>query len=156
MNRSVLFYIWVAINSYLSGPIVYVASLWIIYGEKTNDLKPLITWTAFAFFSVGLLSYLLSVIFLRSINRYYFWSQTLLFVLMGGVPVAIILFIMGSFNAANFTLVFSPEGLIFFLSFTGMALLASYGTWITQKGLNKKPFIFISIVVIALFILVTK
>lgn len=45
MKRSDFFYIWVAITSYLTGPLVYSVSLWLIYGENTRDMGRLVTWT---------------------------------------------------------------------------------------------------------------
>lgn len=155
MKRSDLFYVWVAITCYLTGPLVYSISLWMIYGEYATDLSLLITWTAPTFFTVGILLYLLCVIFLRSINKYYFWLQTLAFVLIGLIPIYIILFILSFPSFFNSSLLFSPEGLLFLLFYTSIAVVGSYGVWVAQKKLNKKPYLFISTLILVLFIIVT-
>lgn len=156
IKRSDWFYIWVAITSYLTGPLVYSVSLWLIQGEHTKDMGRLITWTAPAFFSVGILLYLLCVIFLRSINKYYFWLQTLAFVIIGLIPVYIVPLISGFFYFSNVYFLFTREGSLFLLFFSSIAFVCSYGTWIAQKKLNKKIFLFISISILVLFIIVNS
>ncbi|WP_054955287.1 hypothetical protein [Paenibacillus dakarensis] len=154
MKRSVLFYIWVAIVSYLTGPLVYSVTLWVLEGEKVKDIDKLLTWTAPTFFSVGILLFLLCIILLRSINKYNFWSQTLAFALVGIIPITIVPFLTGFSSVSNFNFVVSPEGALFILFFTSIAIICSYGTWVAQKKLNKIPFIIISLVIFILFIII--
>ncbi len=155
MKRSDLFYIWVAISSYVTGPLVYMISLWVIYGEHTKDLRRLITWTAPAFFTLGLPLYFLCTILLRRMNKYSFWVQTLFFVLIGAMPVFIVPLFTGFFNFFNVSFLFTQEGFLFFLFFFSIAFVCSYGIWIAQKRLNKKPYFIISFIVLFLFTTMT-
>ncbi|TVX88183.1 hypothetical protein [Paenibacillus agilis] len=155
MKRSDLFYIWAAVTGYLTGIIVYIASLWALYGETFNEINKLITWTAPAFFTVGLLLYSIAVAVLRSLNRYSFWLQTLLFVILGFIPVMLVPIMMGFLAFTTIWFVFSPEGMLFMLAYTSIALVCSYGFWVAHKRLSKKPFTIFSIVILALFIYAT-
>ncbi len=154
MKRSDFFYIWVAIVSYLIGPLIYLLTLRFIYGETTRDMGRFIIWTAPAFFTVGIFLYLICVIILRSINKYYFWLQTLAFVLVGTIPVYIVPLIAGFFKTENLSFLFSQEGILFFLFFSSIAVVSSYGTWIAQKRQNKRPFIILSILILVFLIVV--
>ncbi|NMO97710.1 hypothetical protein [Paenibacillus lemnae] len=154
MKRSDLFYIWVAITGYLAGVFAYLTSLRSLEGSDFIHTEQLVAWTLFPFFTVGILLYLLCVIVLRSINRYYLWLQTLAFILVGIVPITMIPFLMGSFSAANFRFVFSPEGFFFMLFFTTTAIVCSYGTWVAQKRLDKKPFLILFVLIVLAFAIV--
>ncbi|MBP2000087.1 glucan phosphoethanolaminetransferase (alkaline phosphatase superfamily) [Paenibacillus shirakamiensis] len=150
MKRSDFFYIWVAIISYITGPMVYVFTLRTIYGETSNNMGPLITWTVPTFFTVDILLYLLCVILLRSINRYYFWLQTLAFVFLSIIPVYIVLLMAGFFINRADSFLLSEEGLLFLSFFSSIAIVASYGTWIAQKHLSKRPFYIVSVMILGL------
>ncbi|MFD2115128.1 hypothetical protein ACFSTH_05950 [Paenibacillus yanchengensis] len=151
--RLILFYIWIFISSSLLGPLVYAISLWGFYGEEVHNLNALIYRTTFPFLST-FVWYFLSVIFLRSINKYYFWLQSLLFILIGIGSIFIVPFLTGFFDITKFHTIFRSEGLLLILSFTSISFMASYGTWVAQKKHNIKPFIFLSMTVVTIFILI--
>ncbi|MBD8501122.1 hypothetical protein [Paenibacillus arenosi] len=156
MKRSDLFYVWVAITSYLTGLFVYVSYLLMYDGKITEGLGKIITWTAPAFFTVGIILYATAVFVLHLLRKYNFWSQTVTFILIGIIPVSIVPFTMGYFSINNFSFIFSPEGFHFLLAYSSIACTFSYGIWIARQKKNKKPFLYLSVLVILLFILVSN
>ncbi|MCR8845080.1 hypothetical protein NQ117_15465 [Paenibacillus sp. SC116] len=154
MKRSDLFYIWVAITSYLTGLLVYISYLLMYDGRVTESLGKIITWTAPAFFTVGILLYATAVVILHLLKKYNFWSQTVVFILIGVIPVSIIPFTMGYFSINNFSFIFSPEGFQFLLAYSSIGLIFSYGVWVARQKKDKKPFLLLSILIILLLILV--
>ncbi|MBO2944443.1 hypothetical protein JJQ72_10725 [Paenibacillus sp. F411] len=156
MKRADFFYIWVAITGYIAGMLTYIISLWVTNGRFFINLELLMTWTLVTFFTVGTSFFFLCVVLLRAIRRYYFWLQTAVFIGVGIIPITMVAFMMGSFSVSNFKFVFSPEGVYFLMFFTSTALICSYGTWVAQKKLNKKPFLILSALIGAAFIIVMK
>ncbi|PIH59522.1 hypothetical protein [Paenibacillus sp. LK1] len=82
MNKKLWFYLWIAITSYMAGPIMYALTMYTFYQETDVLTTSLIGWTAATFSSVGILFILVTVILLRVLHIYYFWLQTLLFELL--------------------------------------------------------------------------
>lgn len=156
MKRSDLFYIWVAISSYITGSLVYMIFLWTIYGEHAKDyIGRIIPWTAPSFFMIGIPFYFLCTMLLRRINKYSFWLQTFLFALVGVMPVFSVSLFTGFFKFFNVSFLFTHEGILFFSFFFSIAVVCSYGFWLAQKRLNKKPYFIASFLVLILFIIAT-
>ncbi|WP_028596790.1 hypothetical protein [Paenibacillus assamensis] len=156
MKRSDMFYVWVAITSYLTGIFVYISYLLMYDGKITEGFGKIITWTAPAFFTVGVFLYATAVVVLHLLRKYNFWSQTVTFLFIGIIPVSIVPFTMGYFSINNFSFIFSPEGLHFLLAYSSTALIFSYGIWIARQKKNKKPFLYLSVLVILLLILISN
>ncbi|WP_405158705.1 hypothetical protein [Paenibacillus sp. FSL H8-0283] len=153
MKKSDLIYIWVLISSYCAGIVAYTLSMFLVYNEEVSDWGQLITWTAPTFFTVNLLLFILSVFFLKLINKYFFWTQTILFAIVAIIPVYIIPFLSGFFNFASISFPFTQEGFLFYTFFLIAALVSSYGIWVAQKRLNPKSFLLVSFVIFILLII---
>ncbi|MBD7970541.1 hypothetical protein H9647_20960 [Paenibacillus sp. Sa2BVA9] len=153
MSRSFVYYLWVAIIGYLAGPILYTAVLRFLYHEPLSqqELSTLLTWTIPTFFTVGILLYLLSIILLRSLRIYNLLTQTVLFILVGILPAALFTLGAGMFSYADISSLISPEGLLFFLFFSSIGIVCSYGVWLGHKKLRKSPFYALSGVLIIAF-----
>ncbi|GIP43984.1 hypothetical protein J45TS6_24430 [Paenibacillus sp. J45TS6] len=154
MSRSVLYYLWVAIIGYLSGPTLYTAVLRFFYQEPLSqqELSALLTWSIPTFFTVGILLYLLSIILLRSLRIYNLLTQTVLFILVGILPAALFTLGAGMFSYAEISSLISPEGLLFLLFFSGIGVVCSYGVWARHKNLSKSPFYALSGLIIIAFV----
>ena len=66
---------------------MYTMTMYILYQETNVLTVPLLGWTAATFSSVVILFYLLTVILLRVLKIYFFWLQTLLYMLLSLIPV---------------------------------------------------------------------
>nr|WP_154958574.1 hypothetical protein [Paenibacillus xylanexedens] len=154
MKKSDLFYIWVFISSYLAGVVAYTLSLFLLYDEKMSDWGQLLMWTAPSFFTVTLLLFLLSILLLKLMNKYFLWTQTLLFTLAAIVPVYSIPILPGFWNFTSSAFLFSPEGMLFYLFFFISSLMSSYGLWIAHKRHNNKSFLILSFVVAMMFVII--
>ncbi|MDT0121317.1 hypothetical protein Q9R46_01575 [Paenibacillus sp. RRE4] len=154
MKKSDLFYIWVFISSYLAGVVTYSLSLFLLYNEKTSGWGQLLMWTAPSFFTVTLLLFLLSILLLKCMKKYFLWTQTLLFALVAIVPVYSIPVLSGFWNLTNIAFLFSPEGTLFYLCFFISSLMSSYGVWIAHKRYNNKSFLILSFVAAMIFVII--
>ncbi|WP_434752564.1 hypothetical protein [Paenibacillus amylolyticus] len=152
MKKSDLFYIWLFISSYLAGVVAYTLSLLLLYDEKMSGWGQLLMWTAPSFFTVTLLLFLLSILLLKLMNKYFLWTQTLLFALVAIVPVYSIPILSGFWNFTSITFLFSPEGMLFYLFFFISSLMSSYGVWTAHKRYSYKSFLVLSFVVVMLFV----
>ncbi|MGF6356429.1 membrane-associated HD superfamily phosphohydrolase [Paenibacillus sp. 4624] len=154
MKKSDLFYIWVFISSYLAGLVAYTLGLFLLYDEKMSGWGQLLMWTAPSFFTVTLLLFLLSILLLKWINKYFLWTQTLLFALAAIVPVYSIPVLSGFWNFTSIAFLFSPEGRLFYLFFFISSLMSSYGVWIAHKRHSYKSFLILSFVVAMMFVII--
>jgi hypothetical protein len=154
MKKSDLFYIWVFISSYLAGVVAYTLILLLLYDEKVSGWRQLLMWTAPSFFTVTLLLFLLSILLLKLMNKYFLWTQTLLFALAAIVPVYSIPILSGFWNFTSIAFLFSPEGMLFYLFFFISSLMSSYGVWIAHKRHSYKSFLIISFAVVMMFVII--
>jgi len=154
MKKSDLFYIWVFISSYLAGVVAYTLILLLLYDEKVSGWRQLFMWTAPSFFTVTLLLFLLSILLLKLMNKYFLWTQTLLFALAAIVPVYSIPILSGFWNFTSIAFLFSPEGMLFYLFFFISSLMSSYGVWIAHKRHSYKSFLIISFAVVMMFVII--
>lgn len=156
MKKSDLFYIWVLISSYFAGVVAYALSLFLLYNEKMTSWGQLFSWTAPTFFTVNVLLFLLSIFLLKLINKYFFWTQTILFAIVAIIPVYIIPILSGFFNFASIAYPISKEGLPFYIFFLISSLISSYGIWIGQRKLNQRLFLlFTFLIIVVLIILIS-
>jgi len=87
-------------------------------------------------------------------NKYFLWTQTLLFTLAAIVPVYSIPILPGFWNFTSSAFLFSPEGMLFYLFFFISSLMSSYGLWIAHKRHNNKSFLILSFVVAMMFVII--
>lgn len=113
MKKRYLFYLWIAVTSYMAGPAMYALAMYILYQETDVVTTSLIGWTAATFLSVGILFILITVIMLRVFNIYYFWLQTLLFELFFLILVYMTTVLLGAGNRGlpKLSFLFTPEGI---------------------------------------------
>ncbi|MFS0870688.1 hypothetical protein [Paenibacillus xylanilyticus] len=154
MKKSDWFYLWIAIPSYLSGPVMYAVTMYIFYKETDVVTEVLLGWTAATFASVVVLFFLLAVILLRVLKIYFFWLQTLLYMVLSLIPVYMTPVLMGSGNSGLPELSFplSPEGVPLLVFWESIALMSSWGVWAAHKRSNKPLFLLVSSVFLLLFI----
>lgn len=113
MKKRYFFYLWIAVTSYMAGPVMYALVMYILYQETDVITTSLIGWIAATFLSVGILFILITVIMLRVFNIYYFWLQTLLFELLFLALVYMTTVLVGAGNRGlpKLSFLFTPEGI---------------------------------------------
>ncbi|WP_337033684.1 hypothetical protein [Paenibacillus illinoisensis] len=155
MKTSDWFYLWIAIPCYMAGPVMYTMTMYILYQETNGWTVPLLGWTAATFSSVLILFYLLAVILLRVLKIYFFWLQTLLYMLLSLIPVYMTTVLMGSGTSRlpGLSFPFTPEGIPLLVFWESIAVMSSWGVWAAHKPSIKRPFLVFSGVLLILFIL---
>ncbi|KOY13724.1 hypothetical protein [Paenibacillus xylanivorans] len=155
MKKTDYFYLWIAVTSYMAGPVMYALTLYTFYRETDVITPSLIGWTAATFSSVGILFILVTVILLRVFKIYYFWLQTLLFELLFLVLVYMTTVLLGAGNTGlpMLSFPFTPEGIPLWMFWGSIALMSSWGIWTARQPIRKLPYMLASKVILILFIL---
>jgi len=155
MKKSDWFYLWIAISSYMAGPVMYAIAMYILYQETEVWTVPLLGWTAATFSSIVILFYLLTVILLRVLKIYFFWLQTLLYMLLSLIPVYMTAVLMGSGTSRlpGLSFPFTPDGIPLLVFWESIAVMSSWGVWAAHKPFIKRPFLLVSSLILILFIL---
>lgn len=155
MKKKLWFYLWIAVTSYMAGPVMYALTMYTFYQETDVLTTSLIGWTAATFSSVGILFILVTVILLRVLHIYYFWLQTLLFELLFLVLVYMTTVLLGTGNTRlpSLSFPFTPEGIPLWVFWGSIALMSSWGIWSARQPMRKSPYMLVSRVILILFIL---
>lgn len=155
MKKTDYFYLWIAVTSYMAGPVMYALTMYIFYQETDVVTSSLIGWTTASFSSVGILFILVTVILLRVFHIYYFWLQTLILELLFLVLVYMtpVLLGVGLSTLPTLSFPFTPEGIPLWMFWGSIALMSSWGIWSTRQPVRKSPYMLMSRVILILFIL---
>ncbi|KQY91619.1 hypothetical protein ASD24_23065 [Paenibacillus sp. Root52] len=156
MQRSDWFYLWVIISGYLTGYVMYMMTLFLLYREADVVTDSFIGWTAVMYLTSVMLLYLLSVLFLRLVGLYRFWSQTIMFVLTSFLTVYMTAWLFlgtGLSSLPPISFPFTAEGLPFLVFWTSTALTCSWGVWVVRNPSTKPLFLLLSRVTFILFII---
>lgn len=134
---------------------MYTMMMYILYQETNVWTVPLLGWTAATFSSVVILFYLLTVILLRVLKIYFFWLQTLLYMLLSLIPVYMTAVLMGSGTSRlpGLSFPFTPDGIPLLVLWESIAVMSSWGVWAAHNPSMKRPFLLFSGVILILFIL---
>lgn len=155
MKKTDYFYLWIAVTSYMAGPVMYALTMYIFYQETDVVTSSLIGWTTASFLSVGILFILVTVILLRVFHIYYFWLQTLILELLFLVLVYMtpVLLGVGLSTLPTLSFPFTPEGIPLWMFWGSIALMSSWGIWTARQPIRKSPYMLVSRVILILFIL---
>ncbi|KGP79348.1 MULTISPECIES: hypothetical protein [unclassified Paenibacillus] len=155
MKKTDYFYLWIAVTSYMAGPVMYALTMYIFYQETDVVTSSLIGWTTASFSSVGILFILVTVILLRVFHIYYFWLQTLILELLFLVLVYMtpVLLGVGLSTLPTLSFPFTPEGIPLWMFWGSIALMSSWGIWTARQPIRKSPYMLVSRVMLILFIL---
>lgn len=144
MQRSI-FYLWTTISSYTIGIGVYILILKFL-GEplKRSEVSRLIFWTLPTYLCIMLGLFLLIIVLLKSINKYTFGLQTLLFIIASLLPASVVPILSGAGIIFDASFLLSSEGLLFMAAFVTTAVLFSYGVWVAQNHKGRRAFWIVS------------
>ncbi|WP_145051072.1 hypothetical protein [Paenibacillus xylanexedens] len=154
MQKSDWFYLWVIISGYLTGYVMYMMTLFLLYREAIAG--SFIGWTAVMYLTSVLLLYLLSILILRLVGLYRFWSQTILFVIASFLTVYMTAWLFlgtGLSTLPPISFPFTAEGLPFLVFWISTALTCSWGVWVVRNPSTKPLFLLLSRVTFILFII---
>ncbi|MCM3174448.1 hypothetical protein [Paenibacillus sp. MER 99-2] len=156
MQRSDWFYLWVVISGYTTGYVMHLMTLFLLYREADVVTGSLIGWTAVMYSTSVMLLYLLSILILRLVGLYRFWSQTLMFVLASFLTVYMTAWLFlgaGLSVLPPITFPFTAEGLPLLVFWMSTALTCSWGVWVVRNPSTKPLFLLLSRVTFILFII---